>query len=111
MPPLLVILAVGTAIRLVVLFRRPSADRRFRARRRVLAKKIEQLGDTVVITTTITMLLFGFGHSPNGLVRAVWAVGLVGGFGAVFVAHDVARRYQPPPSGHLSGSSSISDGF
>ena len=81
--------------RIAVLVLRPSAAKRFRQpRRRLLATRLEQSGDAVVLVTAVSMVLFGYGHDPAGAVIFLWTVTLLGGFALVLLAHGVARNHR-----------------
>jgi hypothetical protein len=93
---LTVLLVLGTMVRIVVLVLRPRPADRFRqTRRRVLATRLEQIGDVVVIATAVTMVLFGYGHHPPGELIVLWTVVLLAGFAAVLLAHAAARNHRP----------------
>lgn len=92
---LTVLLVAGSAVRLVVLVLRPSASAHFRhPRRRVMATRLEQAGDALVVFTALTMVVFGYGHHPAGIVVFVWTIALLAGFAAVLCAHALARNHR-----------------
>ncbi|MDQ6696571.1 MAG: hypothetical protein M3Z46_03835 [Actinomycetota bacterium] len=92
---LTVLLIAGTAVRIGVLVRRPSAAEHFRQpRRRLMATRLEQGGDAVVIATALTMVVFGYGHHPSGALMVLWTVALLAGFFTVLGAHALVRRHR-----------------
>jgi hypothetical protein len=96
---LTVLLVAGSAVRLVVLVLRPTASARFRhPRRRILATRLEHLGDIVVLVTAAGLVFFGYGHHPAAVLLGVAAIALVAGFASVLLAHDIARRHRSQPA-------------
>jgi hypothetical protein len=102
---LTVLLLVGSAVRLVVLVMRPSPRRRFhQPRRRLLARRLEQLGDTVVILTALWMIFFGYGHHRGIGLMLLWGVLFIAGFGTALSAHYLAGRHRLVPARPVDGN-------
>ncbi|MCU1453773.1 MAG: hypothetical protein JWN46_1919, partial [Acidimicrobiales bacterium] len=98
---LTVVLILGSVVRVGLLFLRPAAKERFHhPRRRLLATRIEQGGDILLLFTAACMVVFGYGRGSGGAAVPFWLVCLVGGLAMVAFAHDVARRHRPevPPA-------------
>jgi len=92
---LTMLLIAGSVVRIAVLVLRPSAAEHFRQpRRRLMATRLEQIGDAAVIVTALAMVLFGYGHHPSGAVVLVWTIALLGGFATVLGAHALARNHR-----------------
>ena len=93
---LTVLLILGSLARIGVLIRRPSPAAHFcQPRRRLLATRMEQAGDIVVLATVLLMLVFGYGHHPPSTLLVFWTMALLAGFSAVLFAHAAARRHRP----------------
>ncbi len=87
------LLVVGSLTRITVLVLRPPAAHRFgQPQRRLLASRLEQGGDLVVLATAVWMILAGYGRHPSVGLVAIWAAALLAGFAAVLFAHAVARN-------------------
>ena len=92
---LTVLLVIGSIARIIVLVLRPSAAQRFHTlRRQILATRLEQTGDAVVLVIALSMVLFGYGHHPAGALVFFWTIALLGGFVAVLAAHAIARNHR-----------------
>ncbi|MCU1353066.1 MAG: hypothetical protein JWM05_2275, partial [Acidimicrobiales bacterium] len=97
---LTVILVLGSVVRLALLFLRPSAKVRFRhSRRRLLATRVEQGGDVLLLVTAAGMVLFGYRNHPSAVLVGLWLLSLLAGIAMVALAHDVARRHRPHAPG------------
>ena len=74
---LTVLLVIGSIARIIVLVLRPSAAERFHSRRRqILATRLEQTGDAVVLVIALSMVVFGYGHHPAGALVFLWTIAL-----------------------------------